>query len=115
MVQLHQEGWAQVKEMTSSRLPGITFEHFKAGIQDPLIAEFEALMMSIPYETGISPRWWHQGTNVMLEKQRGNSLIDKLRAILLYEADFNQNKQEAWARDDVQSRGSQGDCKRAIW
>ena len=71
-LQSHQEGWARAKEKTSSGPSGITFAHFKAGTKAPLIAEFEALMMSIPYETGISPRMWRQGTNVMLEKQCGN-------------------------------------------
>ena len=34
------------------------------------------------------------GTNVMLEKQKGNFRVDKLRAILLYEAAFNQNNKK---------------------
>ena len=65
-----------------------------AGTRDPVIAEFEALMTSIPYETGISPDRWQNGTNVMLEKQKGNFRVDKLRAILLYKADFNQNNKK---------------------
>ena len=51
-------------------------------------------MTSIPYETGISPERWQHGTNVMLEKQAMNFWVDKLRAILLYEADFNQNNKK---------------------
>ena len=51
-------------------------------------------MTSIPYETGISPNRWQNDTNVMLEKQKGNFRVDKLRAILLYEADFNQNNKK---------------------
>ena len=68
----HVEGWRKAKERTSSRPSGITFAHFKAGTRDPVVAEFEALMSSIPYETGISPDRWQNGTNVMLEKQKGN-------------------------------------------
>ena len=64
----HVEGWHKAKEQTSSGPSGITFAHFKAGTRDPVVAEFEALMTSIPYETGISPDRWQNGTNVMLEK-----------------------------------------------
>ena len=90
----HVEGWRKAKERTSSGPSGITFAHFKAGIRDDVVAAFEAIMSSIPYETGISPDRWQQGTNVMLEKQKGNFRVDKLRAILLYEADFNQNNKK---------------------
>ena len=41
------------------------------------------LKMGLPLE-----RWLH-GLTVMLEKERGNIIIDKLRAICLFEADFN--------------------------
>ena len=90
----HVEGWRKARERTSSGPSGITFAHFKAGIRDPVVSEFETIMSSIPYETGISPERWQQGTNVMLEKQKGNFRVDKLRAILLYEADFNQNNKK---------------------
>lgn len=87
-------GWAKAKERTSSGPSGITFAHFKAGLSDPTIAEFEAIITCIPYKTGISPACWQKEINVMLEKQRGNSRVDKLWAILLYEADFNQNNKK---------------------
>ena len=90
----HVEGWRKAKERTSSGPSGITFAHFKAGLRDQVVSEFEARMTSIPYETGISPDRWQQGINVMLEKQKGNYRVDKLRAILLYEADFNQNNKK---------------------
>ena len=87
----HCSGWNKAKEWTPLGISGINFAHFKAGTMDPVVAEFEAIMTSVPYETGISPRRWQQGVNVMLEKQKGNFRVDKLRAIILYEADFNQN------------------------
>ena len=90
----HVEGWRKAKERTASGPSGITFAHFKAGTRDSVVSDFESMMSSIPYETGISPDRWQQGTNVMLEKQKGNFRVDKLRAILLYEADFNQNNKK---------------------
>ena len=93
-VRSHCEGWRKAKERTSSGPSGITFAHFKAGLVHPTVTEFETIMTSIPYETGISPERWQHGTNVMLEKQAMNFRVDKLRAILLYEADFNQNNKK---------------------
>ena len=90
-IENHCSGWEKAKEYTSSGPSGLNFGHFKAGARHPEIAEFEAIMTSIPYETGLSPARWQRGTNVMLEKKKGNFNVDKLRAILLYEADFNQN------------------------
>ena len=90
----HCDGWRKAKERTASGRSGITFAHFKAGADDDQIAAFETIMTSIPYETGISPRRWQQGIDVMLEKKKGNYRVDKLRAILLYEADFNQNNKK---------------------
>jgi hypothetical protein len=90
----HCDGWRKAKERTSSGPSGITFAHFKSGLKNDTVKEFEAVMTSIPYETGISPERWQQGTDVMLEKQTGNFRVDKLRVILLYEADFNQNNKK---------------------
>lgn len=90
----HCEGWRQAKEDKSSGPSGITFAHFKAGALDPVIADLEARMTAIPYTLGISPTRWQKGINVMLEKQKGNFNVEKLRAILLYEADFNQNNKK---------------------
>jgi hypothetical protein len=87
----HCQGWKKAKEFTSAGPSGIMFAQFKAGALDPIIADLEAKMTSIPYQFGISPARWQKGTNVMLEKQKGTFRVDKLRAILLYEADFNQN------------------------
>jgi hypothetical protein len=90
----HCDGWRKAKERTSSGPSGIPFAHFKSGLKNDTVKEFKAVMTSIPYETGISPERWQQGTDVMLEKQTGNFWVDKLRAILLYEADFNQNNKK---------------------
>ena len=49
------------------------------------------MLAEIPYRTGLFPDRWQKGVDVMLQKQQGNYRVEKLRAILLYEADFNQN------------------------
>ncbi len=51
-------------------------------------------MANIPYTSGYSPDRWQQGIDVMIEKKKGNFRVDKLRAILLFEAAFNQNNKK---------------------
>ena len=82
-------GWQRAKERTSSGPSGLHFGHFKAGCQHPLVADFDATMVQIPYATGFSPQRWQHGTNVEIEKKKGNFRVDALRTILLFEADFN--------------------------
>ena len=48
-------------------------------------------MTNIPYATGLAPTRWKSGVNVMLEKKKGDFRVNRLRTILLFEADFNQN------------------------
>ena len=93
-VDKHCKGWKRAKEQTSSGKSGITFSHLKAGATCPEIAEFEAQMADIPYKSGMSPDRWKKALNVMLEKKKGNFRVDKLRAIVLFEADFNQNNKQ---------------------
>ena len=48
-------------------------------------------MANIPYMPGYSPERWRTGTNSIIPKEVGNYKINRLRTILLYEADFNFN------------------------
>ena len=48
-------------------------------------------MTNIPYSTGLAPTRWQSGVNVMIKKKKGDFHVNKLRTILLFEADFNQN------------------------
>jgi hypothetical protein len=51
----------------------------------------ENQLSSLPLQHGFSPSRWQQGVEVMLLKQPNNYNVEKLRAILLFEADFNFN------------------------
>jgi hypothetical protein len=110
--EIHCEGWKKQKERTSSGPSGWHFGHSKAGALNAVIANFEYKMAAIPYRTGFSPLGWQHGTDVMLEKKKGTFNVEKLRAILLYEANFNQ--QTDWTTDDVYGRRTRGDRKGAI-
>ena len=87
----HAEGWKKMKERTSPGYSALSFAQFKAAAKNPESCAIDSILAEIPYRTGISPDRWLHGIDVMLQKQIGNFQIEKLRAILLYEADFNQN------------------------
>ena len=83
--------WLKSRENTSAGPSGYSFAHFKAnslpGAED--LARIDLLFARIPFLTGYSPTLWQRGINCMLEKKKGNFRVDKLRAILVYEAEFN--------------------------
>jgi hypothetical protein len=83
-----------MKEKTSSGISGIHFRHMKACALDKALADFEATISHIPYNTGLVPTEWKQGVGVMLHKKTNNNHIDKLRTIVLTEADYNFNNKK---------------------
>ena len=83
-----QQGWKKVKERTSSG--ELHFGHFKAGSNTPKVGWVHYTMAMLPMHLGFSPSRWQQGTDVMLLKAPEVYFLDKLRTIVLYEADFNQ-------------------------
>jgi len=91
-------GWQKAREVTSSSLSGLHFGHYMAGVEAVLTEKINRLMATIPLLTGISPKRWRHALNVMLEKVAGNCADEKLRIIMLFEADFNNNnKWIGWA------------------
>ena len=67
--------------------------HFKAGALHSKLSWMHFEMSIMPMKTGYSPERWKQGIDVMLLKAPDVFLLEKLRTIVLYEADFNhENK-----------------------
>ena len=83
------ECWKNQKEDTSAGPSGLHFGHMKANARNEDMCYIDATLAAIPFATGYSPRRWQKGTNVMLYKKVANNHVEKLRTILLYEADFN--------------------------
>ncbi len=81
--------WKRCKESTSSSISGLHFGHWKAAAECNELSEMHALFTEIAVTTGYSPTRWQKGLSVMLEKILGCRDPEKLRAILLMEADFN--------------------------
>ena len=69
--------WGGVNEATSLALSGIHFGHWK------IFCLSSELIQLAP------PSRWKNGLQVLLEKVPGKALVDKPRAILLMEGDFN--------------------------
>jgi hypothetical protein len=84
-----QQYWRKAKERTSSSLSGLHFGHYKAAAHSDYLSELQAVKTQLAV-TGYSPLTrWRTSLVCMLEKVEGVIVVDKLRAILLLEADFN--------------------------
>jgi hypothetical protein len=84
-----QNYWKKAKERTSSSISGLHFGHWKACGQDDLLSEIHALSADICLNSGHSLERWQAGLTAVLEKEKGVIRVDKMRGILLMEADYN--------------------------
>ena len=78
-----------MNEETSSSELGLHFGHYKVGGKSNIIAHYHAARVTVTLVHAIQLERWLHGLSVMLEKTLGVTLISKLQAILLMEADFN--------------------------
>jgi hypothetical protein len=90
----HISGWKRANENASAGYSGIHFGMYKAQARDPDLAEYDAALRNIPYSFGCSLPRWQTGVDVMLLKASGDLCAEKLRTILLLEADFNVNNKK---------------------
>ena len=81
--------WRGRKEKTSSSYSRLHFGHWIACADSPYLASLHAKRIELAFRCGAPLYRWQSGLSVMLEKVAGINLVDKLRAILLMEADFN--------------------------
>ena len=90
--------WRRVKEFTLSSPSGIHYRHYKATMQDKFCTNLLSQQLTIIACSGVPPESWSVGLRVMLEKIAGICLVDKLRAIQLYKANFNFYNQFVFGR-----------------
>ena len=81
--------WKKAKEKTSSSMSGLHFGHYKCAVDSPLLTAIHTVFLHITINKGIPLKRWSSGLSVMLEKIKGNINVEKLRGILLMEADYN--------------------------
>ena len=63
------------------------------------LAEFLAVMLSLPFIYGFVCNRWLRGIDVMIEKKKGVRWIHTLRLIELLEADFNSARRFFFAKE----------------
>jgi hypothetical protein len=81
--------WAIVNEETLSSESGLHFGHYIVGCKSNIVAHYHAARVSVILAHAIQLERWSCRLSVMLEKTLGVTLVSRLRAILLMEADFN--------------------------
>ena len=90
----HVQSWTKQKEGISSDPDGLSFSYYKAGVQDPQIADFDATRRSLPYQYGFVPTEWEAMTDVEILKKAGVYDIEKMRTILLMNSELNINNKK---------------------
>ena len=81
--------WKGRREATASSFSGLHFGHYKAASASPFLSSIHAKSIELAF-TRMSPiKRWCVGLSVMIEKIPGVIKVDKLRALLFMEADFN--------------------------
>jgi hypothetical protein len=81
--------WGGVNKSTSFALSKIHFGHWKAWRLSLELTKVACSQLNLITCTGVPPLRWGNGLQVLLEKVTGIALVDKLRAILLMEGNFN--------------------------
>ena len=88
---MFEEGWKKVRGRTSPGYSGLHSMHFKAGLSNPYIKQFDHAMANFLFRSGYSPERWRQGLDAVIPKKIGNNFIEDSRTILLFELDCNFN------------------------
>ena len=81
--------WRRVREYTSSSASGLHYSHYKAATHSEMITRVLSKQITVIVKSGVPPDRWSIVLQCMLEKIAGVILVEKLRSIQLYEADFN--------------------------
>ena len=77
------------KKKTSSSESGIDFDNYILGAQSSIILRYHAVKTTIALKRGFALDCWSRGLSVMSEKKPDITPIDKIKSILLMEADSN--------------------------
>ena len=90
--------WRKANENVQSSASGVHFGHLKAASFDKCQSSMYATKLSLASTSGIPLKRWETGLTILLEKSPGNINIDKMRAICLFEADFNYLNKYVFAK-----------------
>jgi hypothetical protein len=73
-----QRFWMKVREFTPSSMSGIHYSHYKAVIQCNISTKILAQQLTVVARSRIPPENWSIGLQVMLKKNAGVCLVEKL-------------------------------------
>ena len=107
-------GWSKMRESTASAPGAGHYGHYKAVSvcarlpekhpqHSKTLATIYAGMLSLPLKHGFSPSRWQYCVDAIIEKIPNKPRIEKLRIIMLYEADFNFLLKLVWGKRLVRS------------
>ena len=81
--------WGKARESTASSVSTLHFGHYKSVVSRPTLTHLHSAIVHLAFNYGVPLPRWARGMSCMLEKKEGAIRVNKLRAILLIEADFN--------------------------
>ena len=81
--------WRTSREKSKSSRSLISFSHYKAQSHSKTLTALQVKKINLTLRIGLPLERWLNRILVLLEKESGNIDIDKLQAIILFEADFN--------------------------
>jgi hypothetical protein len=81
--------WKKFREKTLLSMSGAHAGHYKSATFSDMVTNFLSRKIMLIARGGCPPERWGHGLQVLLEKMAGVPLVNKLRAILLMEANFN--------------------------
>ena len=100
--------YTRVKEGTASSYSGIHYGHYKAAAHSEQLLHLLSQKITLIARTGCPPDRWMYGLIIIIEKIAGLALLNKLRAILLMESDFNFHKKLILVKRMVDTARSKG-------
>ena len=83
-------------EKTTTSPSGRHLGHYKDILQQPDLIKYHCIMATLPLKYGFAPERWTKAVQIMLEKKPGYPLINRLRGIIILEADYNWVLRTIW-------------------
>ena len=91
------------KETTTISPSGRHLGHYKSILNCPELVSFHCIMTSLPLCFGFAPSCWTKAIQIMLEKKPGIPLLNRLRVIIILEANYNWALRLIWGKRLFQS------------
>lgn len=91
----HHKGWKRIDDKPAPGPLGLHVIHWKVGLEDPYIMEFDYLISSYPYQPGYSLDRWRLGLDLINPNKSNNNFVLDAREMLLLKLDVNMNQKHS--------------------